>query len=329
MINPDGARFRPDDASGHYESYFLRANHPVRPLSFWIRYTVFSPKGRPQDAIGELWVVLADRERGLKLAGKSELPIAQCRLDRDRLDVRIGDATLRDQRLQGSVRSGTQEIRWYLRFDGGEVPLLLLPGKLYESALPKAKSLVMLPMARFSGLIGLDGEFIEVEDWIGSVNHNWGARHTDRYAYGQVCSFDNAPSSFLELATARVKMGPVWTPAMTPLVLRHRGEEFALNTIWQSVRAKASYEYFRWHFASGNERVRIDGEISAQKEDFVGLRYYNPPGGVKTCLNSKVADCRLTMTDRKTGTKEELVARHRAAFEILTDDDAHGVAIQA
>ena len=42
---------------GHYESYFLRANHPARPLAFWIRYTLFSPKDHPEQALGELWAV--------------------------------------------------------------------------------------------------------------------------------------------------------------------------------------------------------------------------------------------------------------------------------
>jgi hypothetical protein len=40
-------RFRPDDPGGHHESYVQRANHPSRPLAFWMRYTVFRPKGRP------------------------------------------------------------------------------------------------------------------------------------------------------------------------------------------------------------------------------------------------------------------------------------------
>ncbi len=30
---------------GHYESFYQRANHPTRPLAFWIRYTVFVPGG--------------------------------------------------------------------------------------------------------------------------------------------------------------------------------------------------------------------------------------------------------------------------------------------
>jgi hypothetical protein len=47
------AQYRPGGAPGHYESWYLRANHPSRPLAFWIRYTIFSPAGRPADAVGQ------------------------------------------------------------------------------------------------------------------------------------------------------------------------------------------------------------------------------------------------------------------------------------
>jgi len=134
-------------------------------------------------------------------------------------------------------------------------------------------------MARFNGVIQLDGESLTVDSWIGSQNHNWGVKHTDRYAYGQVCGFDNAPDSFLEVATAKVKIGPLWTPAMTLIVLRHQGREFALNGIWRSLRARGDYEYFQWRFASENADAAIEGEIAAPRENFVGLRYYNPPAG--------------------------------------------------
>jgi hypothetical protein len=49
-------------------------------------------------------------------------------------------------------------------------------------------------------------------DWVGSQNHNWGSKHTDRYSWGQVAGFDAHPESFLEVATARLKLGPLWTP---------------------------------------------------------------------------------------------------------------------
>jgi len=36
---------------------------------------------------------------------------------------------------------------------------------------------------------------------------------------------------------------------------------------------------------------------------------------VKTCLNSKLASCKLTLLDKRSGARSELVAQHRAAFE--------------
>jgi hypothetical protein len=44
---------------------------------------------------------------------------------------------------------------------------------------------------------------------VGSQNHNWGSRHTDHYAWGQVAGFDDDPDAFLELSTARVRVGPL------------------------------------------------------------------------------------------------------------------------
>ena len=75
--------------------------------------------------------------------------------------------------------------------------------------------------------------------------------------------------------------------------------------------------------------TEIAATISAPHEAFVGLKYHNPPGGIKFCVNSKVASCTLRLTDRRAGTSEVLETRNRAAFEILTDDENHGVAMSA
>ena len=346
------SRYEPGSAAGFYESYFQRANHPTRPLAFWIRYTIFSPAGRPQDAIGELWAVWFDGETGKHVVAKSEVPAGQFAFARDGLDARIGPATLAPGRLRGGAESRGHRIDWDLAFEGAAPPLFLFAPELYAKALPKAKSLVGLPLARLRGALTVDGERIAIEDWVGSQNHNWGAKHTDRYAWGQVAGFDNAPESFLEVATGQLKVGPFWTPRLTPLVLRHGGQEYALRTIGQAFRAQGKFstnssglkpalssprsgrsegplpqQKFEWDFASRRAGVEITGRITAPKEAFVGLRYYNPPGGEKWCLNSKLASCRLVL--KRAGRGEEVLeTRHRAAFEILTDARDHGIEIR-
>lgn len=315
---------------GHYESYFQRANHPTRPLAFWIRYTAFIPAGRPEAAIGELWAVYFDGERGgPPVAAKTEVPLGQCRFDPGRLGVSIGGATLADGQLQGSAGQGTGRIDWDLRYAGGQPPLYLLPPTLYDARLPRAKSLVGMPMARYHGQVTVAGQSIDIDGWPGSQNHNWGSRHTDRYAYGQVCGFDNAPESFLEVATGRIRMGPLWSPWMTPLVLRHEGREYALRSLAQAIfRSRARYRCFDWTFEAASADIRIEGHVQAAAGAFVGLRYYNPPGGEKHCLNSKIARCRLAL--RRPGQPEQVLeSEHRAAFEILTDARDHGIHIAA
>lgn len=321
-------RYRAGSRAGHYESFFVRANHPSRPLAFWIRYTLFSPRGHPEEAIGELWAIYFDGETGKHVAVKQEVPIAHCTFSASEFHVDIGDAFLRPGTLNGSAASHAHAISWKLSFAGTAAPLLLLPPALYRAALPKAKSLVSLPFATFQGSLAVDRAVIDISGWIGSQNHNWGSKHTDHYAWGQVAGFDNSAESFLEIGTARLKIGPFWTPFMTLLVLRHRGQDLALNSLRQSLRARASFTYFDWRFRSENDAVRIDGRITAPREAFVGLRYFNPPGGIKQCLNSKLASCELTLTNKRSAASEVLSTQQRAAFEILTDDAAHGIALR-
>lgn len=324
----NGSRFLPGDAHGLYESYFQRGNHPTRPLAFWIRYTVFSPLGHPEQTRGELWAIYFDGESGHIRAVKQTVPISDCEFSPSRLDVRIGRATLNDQALDGSASSSTHTLGWSLSYAGSEPPLLLLPERYYRRALPRAKVLVGTPNARFTGMLTVDGERIVVDDWRGSQNHNWGSRHTDRYAWAQVAGFDNAPEAFLECCTAQIKLGPVWSPRLSLLVLRDQGEEIAINTILPSLRASGRYDFFDWRIDTDNAQARIRGHIHAPASAFVGLTYDNPPGGSKTCLNSKLASAEIVV-ERRGQPPRRLRTEHRAAFEILTDRNDHGVPIVA
>ena len=98
-------RYQPGQRAGHYESFFQRANHPTRPLAFWIRYTLFSPNHHPENAFGELWAVFFDGETSRHVAVKRELPAAQCVFDADGFGAQIGDARLGHGRTE-PVRPG-------------------------------------------------------------------------------------------------------------------------------------------------------------------------------------------------------------------------------
>lgn len=323
-------RYRPGQPGGHYESFYQRANHPTRPLAFWIRYTIFVPTGRPEAAIGELWAIVFDGETGQHVLAKEEHPINTCSFAEDHLAARIGDSELSSGRLRGSAAGPDDTISWDLTWTGDADPMFLLPQASYRRSFPSAKSLVATPLARYDGRLVVAGRGIEVQGWVGSQNHNWGSRHTDAYAFGQVAGFDDHPDTFLEIVSARVKVGPVRLPMITCLSLRHDGVTHELVNPLQGLRrSRADYGYFFWRFAHRDDRLRIEGEFSAEPDAFVALNYYNPPGGTKQCLNTKIASCRVTVTDVGSGRVDRLSTTSRALFEILTDHRGHGIDVRA
>jgi hypothetical protein len=322
-------RYVSGQRAGHYESFYQRANHPTEPLAFWIRYTIFSPAGRPADAIGELWAVLFDGVTGRHVVAKEEHPLSTCVLDRNSFGARIGAGLLEPGALTGTATGPADTLTWNLRYSGDQAPLYLLPDNSYRRGFPKAKSLVGSPGALFRGQLTANGREIDVQDWIGSQNHNWGSQHTDHYAFGQVAGFDDHPDSFLEVLTAKARIGPVKTPFVTFLVLRHEGREHRFVSLPQALRASGRFRYFEWTFTSEDGHMRISGRISAPPAAFVGLNYYNPPGGSKHCLNTKIGSCELDVTDKRTASHRVLSTTDRALFEILTDDRTHGVPIRA
>jgi hypothetical protein len=319
-------RLSSGEQRGHYESYFQRANHGTRPLAFWIRYTALVPRAHPEQAVGELWAIYFDGERNRTVAVKERHPFSACEFSDRRLAARIAGASLDGSALSGRAESAGHRIGWQLEYACAQPPLLLLPARLYEGGFPKAKSLVGAPGARYRGALEIDGESISIDGWQGSQNHNWGERHTDRYAWGQVAGFEGDDDVFLECASARMRIGPLWTPWITPLVLRLEGREHSLNALTTALRARARVHELDWRFESAGGGARIQGHIHAPRSSFVGLTYDDPTGRQKICLNTKIASCDLQV-ELPGEPRRHLRTQARAAFELLTDGETHGVPV--
>lgn len=314
-MTPDWDGCRWDGQRGHYESWFQRANHPTRPLAFWIRHTLFCPKGKPEAAEAELWSVWFDGEKNRTVAAKTELPRRDCAFDPKTLDVKMPGASLKPGVLVG----GTSKVKWDLRWSGGLGPSLLLNEALYAGGFPKAKMLTCVPNAVFAGTITVEGEVFAIDGWEGSHNHNWGSQHTDRYAWAQVCGFDDAPGVFLECGTGQVRIGPVMTPRVTVAALTVDGQRYAFSSLVRGALAKAAPEGLGLRFTKVQDGMQLDVAVDAPPERFVGLRYRNPIGGAKACLNSKIARCTATL--RTPGHVRTFTTANRAAFEILCEEN--------
>lgn len=319
MIDAERIRFRPGQRAGHYESVFVRANHPTRPLAFWLRYTMFQPEGAPERAVGALWAIAFDGETGRHTAVRSEYPLADCAYGPEHAILRIGSAQFARGAATGTAGSGGQTLSWDLRWQSQSAPLPLLPAWLYDQPLPKAKSVVTQPLTWFAGQLVVADQTWLIANWPGSVNHNWGQRHTDEYVYGQVVGFAESPDTVLDCAAARIKLGPFWSPRLTLAALRHRGNTYLLNEIFQSIRNQSEFsagQTLDWAITANHRDLRLRATFTAPRAAFVGLTYQNPPGGVKHCLNSKLAAVTLDLNFAD-GRRERLTSRSGGLFEIV------------
>lgn len=296
----------------YYESRYIRANHPDRAQAVWLRWTLLYPK--PGDPVADVWVMVFDPDGDGNRALKQPHPISAADYRTEPWSACIGDTAIDDHSAHGTLDGA----RWDLAITPGQEPAVkLLSERSYRAKFPAAKTQVRHPLARFDGTVTL-GEPLRLDGWTGSVNHNWGSRHTPAYAFGQVCGFDGQPSSSLEIVTAHAALGPLRLPATTLFVLRHAGREFAVRSVLSARRTSGEYQPFCWMFGGRVDGVEMRGEIRAEPTHVIGLTYTDTNGATKYCYNSALADCRITLSGN--GIDAKLTATRRAMFEILTDE---------
>jgi hypothetical protein len=311
----------------YYESRYIRANHPDQPQALWLRETVLLPTAG--DPVADVWVMVFDPEGQGNRALKQPYSIDAATYEYDNWTARIGATSIDDRSAQGVVTGGNRSARWDLRITpGSENEVKLLTDRAYKARIPTAKTTVRHPLAQFDGQVELDDARFVLDGWTGSVNHNWGTRHTPAYAFGQVCGFDDAPDSSLEIVTAQAAVGPVLTPGVTLFVFRHAGQEFAVRSILGSLQTHGRYRPFSWSLGARVGEQMIEGEIVAEPADVIGLTYTDTDGRSKYCYNSAIATCRIQVAG-KAFERRELTATRRVMFEILTDTQHDAVPLLA
>ena len=303
---------------GLYESYFLKAHHPERPQAFWMRHTIHKRPGH--DPIGSVWLTLFDA------GAKEPVRAAKENFPADRLAAdgyaRIGDSVLRPGAATGRVTGTT----WDLTFATEEPEQRHLPAEwMYTAAVPRTKSLTLHPAARFEGRLGrwrLDG-------WTGVVSHNWGTEHAERWIYlhcGHFAGHDE--HTWLELVIGRVKLGPLTTPWIANGALQLDGVRHRLGGPQRARATRVDEHPTHVRFVVTGGDVRVEGELHAPKERFVGWRYASPDMDERHSVHCSIADLRLHVR-RAARADIELSAPGGATYELGTRPDAgHGIPLQ-
>lgn len=321
LLSPNAMTYDATRRRGHVESWFLRANDPVRPRALWLKATILAtPAG---ERVAEAWGVFFDGEQNRTFAHRETVPLERAAFvpeTRSRLGIRVGPAAfvLGDEgSATGTLTRGDASASWALRWtrNAGAVaePLSIYPFQfMLDGPFPKSKLLTPHPALQFEGSVDMFGEAIDVSGWRGMQGHNWGREHAFEYAWGQ-CLFDDA---MVEGFTGRVRVAGRTTPPISALVVRRGIDEYRFDRIFDFWRQEARLEPRRWRVSLRGSDGEATLELDATDRPMVCLGYRNPDGRVSYCLNTKLAAARLEVKPRRAGAFV-LESAHGGALEFL------------
>lgn len=334
-MNDNTLRYGKGRRGGHVESFFLRANHPQRPLALWLKATVLAPaKGSP---LAELWFISFDGERGRTLARRERMPLDAALFSDDPARIELANASfcLAPQgHARGSIATTEpgSGCSWDLSFVAPQSPLseplCIFPASwMLRAPWPRFKLVTPLPLLRFDGSATFWGETIDVEGWYGTQGHNWGREHTHRYVWGQCHFMDatGAPLCSVEATSARLKVAGLVTPPLSLMVIRRGEREYRFDRLVSAWRHHAQIGELSWTLEARGRAGRARLEMSALAERVAQLGYENPDGKLSYCANSKLASAHLRV-DPVNEPSFFCSSAHGGALELLAPEPHPAIA---
>ena len=306
--------------AGMYESFYLRAVSPEDPVGIWIRHTVHKAPGRRPT--GSVWCTVFDARRGRPFMHK---------LTTEELGVPAGGWIAIDESVIGPEQSqgSCGDARWSLRFSSTEPELRhLSPSWLYRAPLPRTKLTSPAPAASFDGVMELAGtDAIELCGWPGMVGHNWGSEHAERWIWLHALAFQDAPTTWLDVALGRLRLGGRMTPWVANGALslgssRHRIGGLAAR----GTRVAESVNGCSLALA-GENGLLVHAQVEVPAESAAGWRYCDPDGGAHDVVNCSVAAVELTVTAQHGRAAKTMRTEHCGAYELGMRERDHGVPI--
>jgi len=329
MENPNGVIWRPTLVN-HVESYFMKLNLIEQKLALWIKFTFYAPKTSTEQAKCEVWAIFFDVNNPENMRGmKNSFPASEAKIDFDKPQIEVGGCVFKPPYTKGELKQDGHFIAWEFEWTPLAEPLIHFPIEaMYSGPFPRSKLVSPCPHAIASGYLAIDNRRIEFKNVFAMQGHNWGSKHLYNSAWAHSNYFEGRKNVYFEGLSGKMTLKPVPLPMRSLAFLYRDGELFRFDTPESFLSGPIEISYDMWRFTIKGHGYALEGEISAPKELFAALRYYNPDGSSSYCLNSKVASAHLILRELNSGKIiEELFSPSACSLEIHTANDDHGIKV--
>lgn len=324
--------WNPEEKKDGVESYFLKINNPEKNCSLFLKFTFLN--SAINGGFASVWAIYFDTDNPENnLALKQDFTSRDIAISKEVFNLKIGPNTLTTGFTSGKVIGENSEVTWELTFDTGSGSLIHFPYQaMYYLKFPKNKISSPYVDTKFYGSISVNGKKIEFNGKKGMQGHNYGVCHSDNWIWTHCNKFDNIDEKVVfEAVSSKLKLGGITTPPLTIIYFKNNDKEFLLNSLSDFFKNKSEVGKLSWDFQGIKDNYLIEGRFWEEPKNFIGLTYLNPDLTKVYCLNSMVANCKISLKLFKDGkyiTEKEFYSTNTSALEIGSKDDLMGVSIR-
>ena len=274
--------------AGRLEVWYATLTDPVTGTGIWIHHEVVNPvDGGPGRAHGWISVFVPGRA-----------PVTE-RFGAEASGEPHGDAYFAVPGVHASrtlLKGSAGAISWNLDVREGGAPLYTFPRWAWELGLLPAAQIVPAPDARFTGVVEVGGERLEVAEAGGAVARIAGHGNAKRWAWLHA---DLGGGDVLEVVAAVARRpGMRLLPPLPLLQLRAGGRDWPSDPLLAAPLFRARIGLPEWSVTGRVGRRRLRVEVRQEPGDCVALGYTDPDGATATCTNTERASVEVVVEQR-------------------------------
>jgi hypothetical protein len=301
-----------------YESHYLTAADPAGGRALWLRFTALKRRGEP--ARLTTWLSFFDAWAGTPrtLRVTAPEPLADPGVGWARSSLgEMGPWGTRGE-LSAAGEGWADPTRpaprasWDVRWEPRAGAVAYLPARwLYDRPVPRSNGAALVPAASATGTLVLDGDEVALDDWEAVVGHNWGSEHAHQWCWLHAGRLGEEGRGWLDLALARIRIGPLVTPWTACGAIDLDGRRYAPAPLHRVTCERAGERTTARVSLSGRAAVTV--ELAASRADTVTWDYASPSGPGRVVDNCSVAEARIAL--QTTGGTRSLAVTGMAAVE--------------
>jgi hypothetical protein len=213
--------------------------------------------------------------------------------------VQVAAGVLSADRATGQMSVNGIDASWDLTFDDG-LPAFrhLRRNLLYRAPLPRTKLETLHPASTFRGTVTVDGTTTDVAQWRGTLGHNWGAEHAERWVWLQGNDI-GVDGCHLDIGAGQLLLGGRLTPWVANGLLVLDGARTRLGGLGRIQGSSVDPTAHACCFRLSGRDVEVSGVLRRRPGDSVRWEYEGPAGDPHHVVNSSVADLSLTVRRRR------------------------------